>query len=129
MNRPAPRKSGLVGTSPLTPPAPAAAVVPQPAVSTVVVEPVVTSGVEPAAPVQTSEKYPRLNYYVKDADTAGRIRAAYLAGRSQYDWASFSEMQAAAVLALVSQLEQEINGGAQFSPKPAGAVPTGRSVK
>lgn len=125
MNRPAPRKSGLVGTSPLTPPAPAAAVVPQPAVSTVVV----TSGVEPAAPVQTSEKYPRLNYYVKDTDTAGRIRAAYLAGRSQYDWASFSEMQAAAVLALVSQLEQEINGGAQFSPKPAGAVPTGRSVK
>ena len=129
MNRPAPRKSGLVGTSPLTPPATAAAVAPQPAVPAVAVEPGVAPVVEPAAPVQTSEKYPRLNYYVKDIDTAGRIRAAYLAGRSQYEWANFSEMQAAAVLALVTQLEQEINGGVQFPPKPAGAVPTGRSVK
>lgn len=126
MNRPAPRKSSLAGTSPLTPP-PA----PEPApadtnVPTVVQAKTTSGGV---APQRSGEKYPRLNYYVPDVETAGRIRAAFIAGRTRYGWRTFSDMQAAAVLAVVEQLEREINDGQPFEPTAAGAVPPGRSVE
>jgi hypothetical protein len=136
MNRPAPRKSNLTGLSPITPPLAAEAPAPAPEVVTAPAAAVRA----PAAPragkssgggaASTSgQKYPRLNYYVEDAAESGRIRAAFLAGRALHGWRTFSEMQRAGVLALVAQLENELNGGRPFEPTEPGVIPTGPGIQ
>lgn len=128
MNRPAPRKSTLAGTSPLTPSTPIAAPIQEAAAA-----PSTPAATTPPRPRRvgtktTAEKYPRLNYYVDSPEEAGRIRAAFLAGRAHHGWRTFSDMQRDSVLAVVEQLERELNGGAPFTPATAGSVPSGRAV-
>lgn len=132
MNRPAPRKSSLAGTSPLTPSTPAAVPVeatPEPRPSTAATPAATTPRPRRAATKTTTEKYPRLNYYVDSPEEAGRIRAAFLAGRAHHGWRTFSDMQRDSVIAVVEQLERELNGGAPFTPATAGTVPRGRAVE
>lgn len=133
MNRPAPRKSTLAGTSPLTPSTPIAPPAEEPAAAptTPAAAPAATTAPKPrrAGTKTTAEKYPRLNYYVDSPEEAGRIRAAFLAGRAHHGWRTFSDMQRDSVLAVVEQLERELNGGAPFTPATAGSVPSGRAVE
>jgi len=135
MNRPAPRKSSLAGTSALTPPA---AVTPAPAASA----PSAPAATEPAAaapPVarvsrpaaSTSEKpgVRRMNYYVESTEQGGRIRTAYLVGRARYGWRSLTEFQLETIMERVEALEAELNNGEPFAPSSAGTVPAGRPLE
>lgn len=125
MNRPAPRKSSLAGTSALTPPAPVA---PAPAAAEQAARPV--ARVSPPAP-STTEKpgARRMNYYVDSTEQSGRIRTAYLIGRAQYGWRSLTEFQLETIMERVESLEAELNNGEPFAPSSAGTVPAGRPLE
>lgn len=133
MNRPAPRKSSLAGTSALTPPA---AVTPAPAVPA----PSAPLAAEPAAPpaarvsrpaTSTTEKpgERRMNYYVESKEQSGRIRTAYLVGRARYGWRTLTEFQLETIMERVEALEAELNNGEPFAPSSAGTVPAGRPLE
>lgn len=128
MNRPAPRKSSLAGTSALTPPA---AVIPAP---------VAPAAAEAAAPPQARASRPaastaekpgvrRMNYYVDSTEQSGRIRTAYLLGRAKYGWRSLTEFQLETIMERVEALEVELNNGEPFAPSNAGSVPAGRPLE
>lgn len=111
------RKSSLTGSSPLTPPQPA------------LIESAPTRQATEPTQAQVAGNYPRLNYYVDSVEQAGRIRAAFLAGRETYGWRTFTQMQKEAIMSVVEQLERELNNGQPFAPAEAGAVPPGRTIQ
>lgn len=130
MNRPAPRKSSLAGTSALTPP------------PSTIAAPVAAAPTQPAAPSQsaapasrpassTSEKPSarRMNYYVDSTEQSGRIRTAYLVGRARHGWRSLTEFQLETIMERVVALEAELNNGQPFEPSSAGSVPAGRPLE
>lgn len=129
MNRPAARRSSLAGTSALTPPP-----LVQAAVAPAIEEPTQVTAVAPsAAPAPVTADEPkkagskRMNYYADD-ETAGRIRTAYLVGRSTHGWRSLTEFQLDTIMKRVEELEQEFNGGVPFQPSGAGSVSAGRPL-
>lgn len=125
MSKPEPRKSSLAGTSPFVPPQapPAATVAPSapPAAAPT------TRAPQSAAKPGGEKKNPKMNYYV-DQDDAGRIRAAFLAGRDRYGWRNLTEFQLDTMMQRVAQLEAEFNDGQPFSPAGAGSVSAGRPM-
>lgn len=127
MNRPAPRKSSLAGTSALTPPR---AVTPAPVATTSAAAESTASGVSQPAP-STAEKpgARRMNYYVDSTDQSGRIRTAYLLGRAKYGWRSLTQFQLETIMERVEALEGELNDGKPFAPSSAGTVPAGRPLE
>lgn len=110
MNRPAPRKSSLTGSSPIAPPAPAA---------------------PPAAkPATTDEgkKYPhKVSFYQDAADTA-RIRGAILHTQVNEGSRSLSQFIDQAVMEKVEVLEAKYNGGKPFPAIGARELPQGRPM-
>lgn len=129
MSRPAARRSSLAGTSALTPPPIVQAAMP-PAIEETVQVPVVAPEathvpVTPEGAKKAGSK--RMNYYADD-ETAGRIRTAYLVGRSAHGWRSLTEFQLDTIMERVKELEQEFNGGAPFLPSGAGSVSAGRPL-
>lgn len=129
MNRAAPRKSSLAGTSALTPP-PVAAPQPEPAKTPepASVPAVTAAAVAPTAPASRKTGTGRMAYYV-DEDTSGRIRTAFLAGRTRYGWRSLTDFQLETVMKRVKELEGEFNGGQPFAPSAAGTVAVGRPIE
>jgi len=129
MNRAAPRKSSLAGTSALTPP-PVAPPQPEPATTPepVSVPVVKAAAVAPAPSASRETGTGRMAYYV-DKDTSGRIRTAFLAGRSRYGWRSLTDFQLETVMKRVEELEKEFNGGQPFAPSAAGTVAVGRPIE
>lgn len=130
MSKPAPRKSSLAGVSPFMPPQ-----APAPALN----EPAAPAAAAPAAapvtraprapkPAGGEPKNPKMNYYVEDTDQAGRIRAAYFAGRDRYGWRNMTDFQLDTMLQRVAELEREFNGGEPFTPAGAGTVSAGRPM-
>ena len=71
---------------------------------------------------------PKMNYYA-DSDQAGRIRAAFFAGRDKYRWRTMTDMQLHGVMGLVESLEREFNDGEHFDPMPPGTGPVGRQLE
>lgn len=71
---------------------------------------------------------PKMNYYA-DSDQAGRIRAAFFAGRDKYRWRTMTDMQLHGVMGLVESLEREFNDGEHFDPMPPGTGPVGRPLE
>jgi hypothetical protein len=126
MNRPAPRKSSLAGTSALTPP-PATATAPVPGAPAAA-----PSAVPVSRPVASTTEKPgvrRMNYYVESTEQSGRIRTAYLLGRARYGWRSLTEFQLETIMERVEALEAELNNGEPFAPSNAGTVPAGRPLE
>lgn len=68
-----------------------------------------------------------MTYYVSEED-AGRIRAAFYAGRDEHRWRTLTDMQHAAVMQQVEEIENRHNGGHPFEPLPAGSGPIGRPL-
>ena len=121
------RTSALSGQTPVnTQAVPAAQPTPTPA------------AVAPAAPAPAptqaggvAAKMPpraKMNYYA-DSDQAGRIRAAFFAGRDKYRWRTMTDMQLHGVMGLVESLEREFNDGEHFDPMPPGTGPVGRPLE
>lgn len=132
MNRPAPRKSSLAGTSALTPPAAAipTPVVPAPAAAEpAAVAPAVAGVTRPAASATEKPGIRRMNYYVDSTEQSGRIRTAYLLGRAKYGWRSLTEFQLETIMERVEALEAELNDGEPFAPSGVGTVPAGRPLE
>lgn len=87
-------------------------------------EPPITQG-PPPAPVEAKVK---ASFYI-EASQLKRARAAYSNLPASRRPRSFSDFQAAAVMASVEAVEQEINGGAVFPGIEAGTLPTGRPLQ
>lgn len=136
--RPAPRRSSLAGSTPVTPP-PAAA---QPAPAATEPAPVVeapaavtppqqaTKPAEPAAAPARKTKYPpKVSFYQDPEDTA-RVRGTILhtmaleGGRFR----NLSQFIDHAVMAEVERLEAKYNGGQPFPPMAPGELPQGRPM-
>lgn len=127
MNRPAPRRSSLSGSSPIAPApatpsaAPAAPAAPAP-----------TPAATPAEP-STGEKRPRgkyppkVSFYQDRADT-DRIRGAILNTIPYEGVRTLSQFLSAAAMKEVERLEQQYNGGKPFPPVSPGGLPQGRPL-
>lgn len=131
--RPERRKSSLAGSSPLTPPpaaVPAAEVSAAPYVAPVVdvAQQLTAAPIQNGGEAAPKPKRTKMNYYAS-TDQDGRIRAAYYAGRDRYGWRSMTDMQLAAVMDRVVELEREFNGGQEFEPMPPGTGPVGRPLE
>lgn len=145
MNRPAPRKSSLTGSSPIAPPAPAAAEPAAPAAAA----PATTqagrltgppadavigkpgrgkSTAKPAATKGEGKKYPhKVSFYQDAADTA-RIRGAILHTQVSEGSRSLSQFIDQAVMEKVEALEAKYNGGEPFPAIGARELPQGRPM-
>lgn len=125
-NRPTPRRSSLVGSSPVTPPAaPSAPEAEQPTASS---EP------QPAAaprstPTKKATKYPpKVSFYQAREDT-DRVRGAILHTMASEEGArSLSQFIHQAVMEKVEALEAKYNGGRPFPPVGARELPQGRPM-
>lgn len=140
MSRPAPRRSSLTGSSPITPPAPAAAEVPAPPLEDA--EP--TS--QPAAPprgrksgqgetvtpsgvvVQQGKKFPHKVSFYQDAEDTARVRGAILHTQVSEGTRSLSQFISQAVMDKVEELEAKYNNGEPFPPIGARQLPQGRPM-
>ena len=80
---------------------------------------------DPPPPVEAKVK---ASYYI-EASQLKRARAAYSNLPANRRPRSFSDFQAAAVMASVETVEQEINGGVVFPGIEAGTLPTGRPLQ
>jgi hypothetical protein len=125
MGRPAPRKSSLAGSTPVTPPpadAAAADPVPQaPAAPPVQEQPI-------AAASEKKSKYPpKVSFYQDPADTA-RVRGAILHTQVAEGTRSLSDFINNAVMAEVQRLEAKYNGGQPFPGVGARGLPQGRPL-
>lgn len=136
MNRPAPRKSSLAGTSALTPPAAVTPAPVAPAGSAAAPTPAPAAAAQTAVPASRRATPPtekagarRMNYYVDSTEQSGRIRTAYLVGRARYGWRSLTEFQLETIMQRVEALEAELNNGEPFALSSAGTVPAGRPLE
>jgi len=128
MNRPAPRKSSLAGSSPVAPPA-----VSSPA--SVAAEPPAAVGQAPAvagatrtAAKKAGTKYPpKVSFYQDPEDTA-RVRGALLHTQVTEGSRSLSAFINRAVMAEVERLEAKYNNGQPFPAVGARELPQGRPM-
>lgn len=132
--RPAPRRSSLAGSTPVTPPAtepaPAAEPAPAPAQApAAVTPPQQASKPAEAAPVRKTKYPPKVSFYQDPQDTA-RVRGTILhtmaleGGRFR----NLSQFIDQAVMAEVERLEAKYNNGQPFPPMAAGELPQGRPM-
>ena len=130
--RPAPRRSSLTGSSPVTPP-PAR---PGPAPSSPV-EP--RSGAEPDGSTPTSSprvgagsarktKYPPKVSFYQDPQDTSRVRGAILHTMVSEGPRSLSQFIHHAVMVEVQRLEEKYNGGQPFPPVAPRELPQGRPM-
>ncbi len=70
----------------------------------------------------------KASYYIEDSRLK-RARAAYANLPASRRPRSFSDFQAAAVMASVETVEREVNGGEVFPGIAAGTLPTGRPLQ
>jgi len=70
----------------------------------------------------------KASYYIEDSRLK-RARAAYANLPASQRPKSFSDFQAAAVMASVEAVERAINGGEVFPGIEAGTLPTGRPLQ
>lgn len=122
MTRPAPRKSILAGSSPITPP---------PTEPTTVDAAGWTHGqheeVGQKAP-QPRKKYPhKVSFYQSPEDT-NRVRGAIIHTTSREGPRSLSQFIHQAVMKEVERLEAKYNGGKPFPGVAAGELPQGRPM-
>lgn len=135
--RPAPRRSSLAGSTPVTPP-PAAAepgpvVDPAPVAEAPAVAPAPQRASAPAeaaaAPARKTKYPPKVSFYQNPEDTA-RVRGTILhtmaleGGRFR----NLSQFIDQAVMAEVERLEAKYNGGQPFPPMAPGELPQGRPM-
>nr|WP_181716208.1 hypothetical protein [Cryobacterium sp.]QJS06010.1 hypothetical protein [Cryobacterium sp.] len=138
MNRPAPRKSSLTGSSPIAPPAPAAAEpaapaaaapaaaeVKQPAPATKAKS---TPAAKPAAATDGKKKYPPKVSFYQDPEDTGRVRGAILHTQVAEGSRSLSQFIAEAVMEKVEALEAKYNNGEPFPAIGARELPQGRPM-
>lgn len=123
--RPAPRKSSLTGSSPIAPPAPAAAEVEQPAPVPKVKS---TPAAKPAATVDGKKKYPPKVSFYQDPDDTSRVRGAILHTQVAEGSRSLSQFIAEAVMEKVEALEAKYNDGKPFPAIGARELPQGRPM-
>lgn len=121
MSRPAPRKSSLAGSSPVTPPATAPAEpAPSPAVGT-------HATAAPAAepPAAGKKKYAHKVSFYQDSEDTARVRGAILYTMTTEGNRNLSQFVNRAVMAEVERLEAKYNGGQPFPPVGAREMPQG----
>ncbi|GGG71361.1 hypothetical protein GCM10011374_40050 [Kocuria dechangensis] len=125
MARPAPRKSSLAGSTPVTPP-PAEPTVADPAPQAPVA---VSKEEESATPAREKKsKYPpKVSFYQDPADTA-RVRGAILHTQVAEGTRSLSDFINNAVMAEVKRLETKYNEGKPFPGIGARGLPQGRPM-
>ncbi|PLC10653.1 hypothetical protein AUQ48_17280 [Kocuria flava] len=126
MGRPAPRKSSLAGSTPVTPPpaepAPTAPAPQAPAAPAAEERPAA------AASEKKKSKYPpKVSFYQDPADTA-RVRGAILHTQVTEGPRSLSDFINSAVMAEVQRLEAKYNGGQPFPGVGARGLPQGRPM-
>ncbi|OJU47388.1 MAG: hypothetical protein BGN98_03905 [Microbacterium sp. 69-7] len=124
MNRPAPRKSSLTGSSPVAPPAAA--------------EPVAAAPIEEAAPEtraavrpvtkKAGTKYPPKVTFYQDPEDTARTRGALLHTQISEGSRSLSAFINQAVMAEVERLEAKYNGGKPFPAVGSREMPQGRPM-
>ncbi len=125
MTRPAPRKSSLTGSSPITPP---------PATRSEVAAPIEAPrpSAEDTTPrpasVPPRGKYPpKVSFYQNSQDT-GRMRGALLHTQVSEGTRSLSQFIHEAVMEKVTALEAKYNGGEPFPAIGARELPQGRPM-
>lgn len=125
MNRPAPRRSSLTGSSPVTPPPPAESETTQPEAPT----PVAAARSSSTSPTKagTTKYPPKVSFYQDPADTA-RMRAAIIKTMANERFRNLSQFVNEAVMEKVEHLEQKYNGGQPFGSTGAGELPQGRPM-
>ena len=125
MGRPAPRKSSLAGSTPVTPPpaelAPTAPAPQAPAAPAAEERPAA------AAPEKKSKYPPKVSFYQDPADTA-RVRGAILHTQVAEGTRSLSDFINNAVMAEVQRLEAKYNDGQPFPGVGARGLPQGRPL-
>lgn len=82
---------------------------------------------ETSAPPRGVSKI-KMNYYAPVED-AGRIRAAFFAGRDEAGWRSLTDFQVDAMMQLVERLEARHNRGLPFEGLGPGSIPAGRPLE
>lgn len=133
-NRPAPRRSSLAGSTPVTPPPaaaePAPVVDPTPVVEApAAVSPPQRATSPAAAPARKTKYPPKVSFYQDPEDTA-RVRGTILhtmaleGGRFR----NLSQFIDQAVMAEVQRLEAKYNNGQPFPPMAPGELPQGRPM-
>lgn len=135
MKRPAPRKSSLAGSNPITPAeAPTSepeVVAPQTKSPSADEAPEVTSAQEPAAPAEqpkAKRKYPPKVSFYQDSEDTDRVRGAILHTITTEGSRTLSQFIHKAVMAEVERLEGKYNNGRPFPPVGAGGMPQGRPM-
>jgi hypothetical protein len=130
-SRPAPRKSSLLGSTPVAPPVPAPAPAPEetPAPAPVHTPPAGSpprAGEEQTTPsLERKRKYPPKVSFYQDLEDTRRVRAAVKATREDRNMSGFIHD---VVMAEVERLEQLHNGGRPFPGGEPGELPTGRPL-
>lgn len=135
MNRPAPRKSSLAGSNPITPPQIAAAELaakpPAPQGSSAMSAspaPAIEQQETPAAKPRTKPKYPpKVSFYQDPADTS-RVRGAIRYTQVQEGTRTLSQFINNAVMEKVAKLEAQYNEGQPFPSVGARELPQGRPM-
>ena len=141
-SRPAPRRSSLTGSSPITPPPPAAAEAPAPPLEDAAptLPPAAAqsapSPVAPAPPRKTAspaikqegKKYPHKVSFYQDPDDTARVRGAILHTQVSEGTRSLSQFISQAVMDKVEELEAKYNNGEPFGPIGARELPQGRPM-
>lgn len=124
MNRPAPRKSSLTGSSPVAPPAAA-----EPAAAAPIEEaaPATRAAVRPVRKKAGTKYPPKVTFYQDPEDTA-RTRGALLHTQISEGSRSLSAFINQAVMAEVERLEAKYNGGKPFPAVGSREMPQGRPM-
>lgn len=133
MNRPAPRRSSLAGSSPVAPPPVEAEPAPEEAPALIQAEPAAAApqpGTSTAAAVKTPAKTkypPKVSFYQDPADT-DRMRAALLHTMATENYRNLSQFVSEAVMEKVARLEKAYNNGEPFGSVGARELPQGRPM-
>lgn len=124
MTRPTPRKSSLAGSSPVTPPQPAAQADPVPAASVPASPATATRAVAPK-PAEGKKKYPHKVSFYQDPEDTARVRGAILYTMTTEGNRNLSQFVNRAVMAEVERLETKYNNGEPFPSVGAREMPQG----
>lgn len=125
--RPAPRRSSLAGSTPVSP---AAETTPAPAVTAPAAEaPPQPKQAQPApASTTAAKKYPHKVSFYQDPDDTARVRGAILHTMTTEGSRNLSQFVHRAVMAEVDRLEAKYNNGEPFGPVGARELPQGRPM-
>jgi hypothetical protein len=127
MSRPAPRRSSLAGSSPVTPPAAQVEPAPAPTDDTATAAVPAARAPHPATgkPV-AGKKYPHKVSFYQDPDDTDRVRGAILYTMTTPEGnRNLSQFVNRAVMAEVERLEAKYNGGQPFPSIGAREMPQG----